>query len=585
MEIAKDFRVILIAEDSPTQAEHLRHFLEQQGYQVVAAKNGREALELMARHKPHLLISDIVMPEMDGYELCQFIRSDPNLEDLPVIFLSVLSDPADIMKSLECGADGFIVKPFKAEPLLERIRLMSASRDLRKRQEKPEPVEVAFHGKKYRVKADRLQIMNLLVSTYEATVEKNSQLLKAQTELQSQAAELAAQGQELQRLASFSQMNPQPIVEININGRITYYNQAALAALGKMGKVADLKNFFPDDLREILATAKQTGEKHFQREVVVNGAVFFENIHFAEQFKALRLYAVDITERQRQEEERQKLLAEQQALTEELTATNEELATQAEELTLQKEELEKLNDNLRSEQQLLEMANEELESFSYSVSHDLKTPVRAIEGFSRMLLTEHAGKLDAEGHRLLQVITTNTQLMHHFIDDLLALSRLGRWQIRKSVVNLNSMARQVFEQLRAQQPERNLQLILTDLPPGLGDQSLLYQVMQNLLGNAVKFTGSREAGVIEVGGRTGDKENIYYVKDNGVGFDERYASNLFRPFQRLHICAEYEGTGIGLAIVKRIIQRHGGRVWAEGQVGEGATFFFSLPFGNGDAGR
>ncbi|MCL4500815.1 MAG: response regulator [Deltaproteobacteria bacterium] len=293
----------------------------------------------------------------------------------------------------------------------------------------------------------------------------------------------------------------------------------------------------------------------------------------------------DITDRKRSEDERQKFLAEQQALAEELTATNEELATQAEELTLQKEELERLNESLRAERQLLEMANEELESFSYSVSHDLKTPIRAIEGFSRMLMTEHAGKLDAEAHRLLQVITTNTKLMHHFIDDLLALSRLGRWQLRKSVVNLNSMARQVFEQFRAQEPERNLQLILKDLPPGLGDQSLLYQVMQNLLGNAVKFTGSREKGIIELGGRTGDKENIYYVKDNGVGFDERYVTNLFRPFQRLHICAEFEGTGIGLAIVKRIIQRHSGRVWAEGKMNEGATFYFTLPFSNEEGGR
>ena len=581
MDIPHDFRVILIAEDSPTQAENLRYFLEQHGYQVVTAKNGREALEMMARYKPNLLISDVVMPEMDGYELCDCIRSDPNLKDLPVIFLTVLDDPAEIMKSLECGADGFIVKPFKEEPLLERIRLMSASQNLRKHEEKQEPVEVVFRGQKYRVNADRSQIMNLLLSTYEAAVEQNSQLLKAQTEMKSQAAELAAQGKELQRLASFPQMNPQPVLEMDIDGRITYYNQAAVEALEKIGKGADLRNFLPDDLMDILATAKQTGERRFQREVVVDGAVFFESFHFAEQFKALRLYAVDITECKRQENEMQKLLAEQQALTEELVATNEELATQTEELTLQKEELERLNDNLSSEQQLLETANEELESFSYSVSHDLKTPVRAIEGFSRMLMTEHADKLDAEALRLLQVITTNTKLMHHFIDDLLALSRLGRWQLRKSVVNLNSMTRQVFDQLRAQTPERDLQLTLRDLPPGLGDQSLLYQVMQNLLGNAVKFTSYRKIAVIEVGGRTEGKENIYYVKDNGAGFDERYVTNLFRPFQRLHICAEYEGTGIGLAIVKRIIQRHGGRVWAEGKLGEGATFYFTLPFNNG----
>lgn len=198
MEIPNNLRVILIAEDSPTQAEKLRHFLEQHGYQVVSAKNGREALEKAARCKPHLLISDIVMPEIDGYKLCDCIRSDQSLKDLPVIFLTMLSDPADIMKSLECGADGFIIKPFKEAPLLERIRLLLASHDLRKHKEKQEPVEVVFHGQKYRVNADRLQIMNLLISTYEAAVETNSELLKAKRELQAQTDELEAQREELQ---------------------------------------------------------------------------------------------------------------------------------------------------------------------------------------------------------------------------------------------------------------------------------------------------------------------------------------------------------------------------------------------------
>ena len=194
----------------------------------------------------------------------------------------------------------------------------------------------------------------------------------------------------------------------------------------------------------------------------------------------------------------------------------------SEELTVQKEELERLNADLRSKQQLLEATNEDLESFSYSVSHDLKAPVRAIEGFSRMLMGEHADKLDAEALRLLQVIITNTKLMHHLIDDLLALSRLGRLQVRKSVVNLAAMTNKVFEKLRVQEPERDLRLTVGDLPLGWGDQSLLYQVMQNLLANAVKFAKSRKTAVIEVGGRTEGKENIYYVKDNGAGFDERY---------------------------------------------------------------
>ncbi len=289
----------------------------------------------------------------------------------------------------------------------------------------------------------------------------------------------------------------------------------------------------------------------------------------------------DITARKQEEVGRQRMLAEQQALSEELSATNEELQSQAEELIVQKEELEKLNTDLRVQQQLLEAANEEMEAFSSSVSQDLKVPVRAIDGFARMLKGEHADRLDTEGLRLLQVIRTNAKLMSVLIDDLLSLSRLGRLQVRKSAANLATISGQIFKQLREQVPNRDLQITIGDLPPALGDQSLLYQVMTNLLANAIKFTKSRQTAVIEVGGLTKGKENIYYVRDNGIGFDEHYISNLFRPFQRLHSEEQYEGTGIGLAIVKRIIQRHGGRVWAEGKVGKGATFYFSLPKNGG----
>ena len=211
------------------------------------------------------------------------------------------------------------------------------------------------------------------------------------------------------------------------------------------------------------------------------------------------------------------------------------------------------------------------------MSHDLKAPVRAIGGFARILANDHADKLDAEGLRLLQVIRTNTDLMNALIDDLLALARLGRVQIKKTLINMTVMTNQFFTELRADTPNRDLHLTIGDLPPALGDHSLLYQVMVNLLANAVKFTKARQTAVIEVGGRIEDQENIYSVKDNGAGFDALFIKNLFRPFQRLHRSEEFEGTGVGLTVVKRIIERHGGRVWAEGEVDEGATFYFSLP--------
>ncbi|MCL4501805.1 MAG: ATP-binding protein [Deltaproteobacteria bacterium] len=291
--------------------------------------------------------------------------------------------------------------------------------------------------------------------------------------------------------------------------------------------------------------------------------------------KDLILLAIeDVTARKRLEVERERLLAEQQVLAEKLSVNNEELQIQAEELIVHQKELEK---RVKERTAQLEASNQELESFSYSVAHDLKTPLRAIEGFSRILMGEHADKLDAEALRLFQVICDNTKLMHHLIDDLLGLSRLSQQPLRKSDANLGDMARQVFKRLKPEEPGRNLQLTIHDLPTAYVDYSLFYQVMINLLGNAIKYTRDRETAIIEVGGRIEGSEKIYYFKDNGIGFDERYADNLFGPFQRLHGLGEYEGTGVGLAIVKRIIQKHGGRVWAEGKVNGGATFYIALP--------
>jgi len=203
----------------------------------------------------------------------------------------------------------------------------------------------------------------------------------------------------------------------------------------------------------------------------------------------------------------------------------------------------------------LETANRELESFSYSVSHDLRAPLRAIIGFSSMLLEDYMDKLDEEGKRLLDVILKNTKKMGELIDDLLILSRIGRKEI----------------------PEREIQVNIKPLPPARGDSGLIHQVFFNLISNAVKFTRHGDKAIIEVGSCEDKKENIYYVKDNGIGFDIQYADKLFGAFQRLHSEKEFEGTGIGLAIVQRVINRHSGQVWAEGKVNEGATFYFTLP--------
>jgi signal transduction histidine kinase len=229
----------------------------------------------------------------------------------------------------------------------------------------------------------------------------------------------------------------------------------------------------------------------------------------------------------------------------------------------------------------LQAANRELEAFTYSVSHDLRAPLRAIDGFSGILEADYRERLDEEGRRLLARVRRNAQRMEKLIEDLLAFSRLGRQPIRTVSVSLDDLVHEVLNELQPARPERAATISVGRLGAVEADPALLRHVLTNLLGNAIKFTGKTAVPAIEVGCRetTRDKTRTYYVKDNGAGFDMQYADKLFGVFQRLHRPDDFEGTGVGLAIVQQIIHRHGGRVWADAKPGEGATFYFTLRAG------
>ncbi|MEX0743990.1 MAG: response regulator [Phycisphaeraceae bacterium] len=398
---------ILIVEDSATQREQLRHLLQEHGYSVSAAADGRQALEAARRRKPTLIITDIVMPELDGYGLCKALKSDESLKEVPVVLLTTLSDARDVILGLECGADNFIRKPYQGDYLLQRIEYLLMNLDLRKNQKMRMGIEISLGGQRHFITSERQQILDLLISTYE---------------------------------------------------QATYINK----------------------------------------------------------------------------------------------------------------ELEAANRGL-------EAANKELESFSYSVSHDLRAPLRAIDGFSAMLQEAYSQVLDDEGKRLLSTVRESSLRMGRLIDDLLAFSRLGRQALVKDVFDTGALVREVLAELRVAEDSPVAAVALGGLPPSWGDRALLKQVWTNLISNAVKYSSIKPAPRIEISASESAGEIVFRVKDNGAGFDMRYCDRLFGVFQRLHAEKEFPGTGVGLAIVRRVVTRHGGRAWAQGRPGKGAEFFFSLP--------
>ncbi|MGE5499850.1 MAG: ATP-binding protein, partial [Syntrophothermus sp.] len=401
---------------------NLKYILQKESYIVIAVQDGRNALNAAMEHKPSLIISDISMPNMDGYELCRAIKSNEETSDIPVILLTSLTDPHEVIKGLQAGADNFLTKPYSRDFLIAKIKNVLENRKVRLNSSPDDgEIKIMFDGEQYLINSSRTQIVDLLLSTFENAVQKNGELQEANKQL------------------------------INV-----------------------------------------------QQE-------------------------------------------------------------------LKRKNLE------------LERSNKDLELFAYVASHDLQEPVRNVSNYTALLERHYKGKFDERGLQMLEFITEGSRRMQELIKDLLSYSRLSNIQNKFEKVDLNDVCLDAIANLKSAIEEADAQIKTDMLPSVKGVRAQMLQLFQNLISNAIKYRSPERTPVIEVGYQQKGNKFVFFVKDNGIGIEKDYFDRIFIIFQRLHDRGSYPGTGIGLTICKKIVERHGGRMWVESEVNKGSAFFFSLP--------
>lgn len=525
-----DQKTVLIVDDSVTFREELKATLESASYRVLVAGSGEEGLRMAADMRPTAIIVDGVLPGMDGASVIRRIRLDAALRGLPCLLLTGSEDRGAEVRALDAGADAFVRKEEDNGIVLARLNAMlrSAAAQIAK------PEAASLLGPK----------KVLAVDDSETYLQELAEALRAD----GCEVVLARSGEEALELLAVQSVDCVllDLLMPGIGGRETCL---------RVKRAPNMR-----DIPIVMLTALD------DRESMIQGLSAGADDYIAKSSDFDLLRARVLAQIRRKQFEDENRLIREKLLRAELES-------------MQARTAQKAAEGRAALVEELEAKNQELDSFSYSVAHDLRAPLRSLDGFSLALLEDYADKLDEDGRNYLRYIRESAQQMSLLIDDLLELSRVTRSDLHRESVDLTQIARTVAARMRERYPQRQVDFIVAKGLIVVGDARLLTIVLENLLGNAWKYSSKRQEARIEVGATSSNGHRAYFVRDNGAGFDMAYVSKLFGVFQRLHSVREFEGTGIGLATVQRIIRRHGGRVWAEGKVDQGATFYFTLPGG------
>ena len=553
---------ILIVEDSPTQATALGYLLETNGYRVTKAVNGKDAMRLLKIMKPHLIISDINMPEMNGYEMCKTLKSEPAYKNIPVILLTSMSEPTDIINGIQSGADSFITKPYENEYLLTRIENIIVNRQLRKSINSDVPIEIIFRGNKYSINAEREQILDLLISVFETAIDKNDKLLDIQAsqiqmideitiknnELVKTRDELRGLTEDLEKQKKYLMRSKETIRAIissiadgilvtDVNQKIIMMNRAAEEFLGIT--FSEIENCTFDTI---------IGDDSIKKEIS----------HIINQLKHEYDFDFSINSGGKTPD---RIMHGKTALITDSEGKRQGTVTVISDVTSERE-----IDRMKTE-------------FLSTAAHELRTPLTSIQGFSEILLTRN-NLTDEARERYLTYINKQALKLANIVNDLLDISRIESGQgftVTSQVYDIKQSIEDIIPHFSSITSGHEININIPDQNViCYADKDKIEQVIKNLLSNAIKY--SPGGGDIDI---TGKQSGDYYeisISDHGMGMTPEQVGNVFKKFYRVDSSdSAPEGTGLGMTIVKYLVEAHGGTVKLESEYGKGTTVIFTVP--------